>query len=153
MSSNVHKCVLRPNLKPAEAASAYLAFQRPIVFHRNHARSTEWHCPAESPIPHSAAGTGAAVGSRIIVTVKPSMNDIVFREIAWLRRRKAKMERSVEFNLRRLTVRRNEVRAFQKFNRFLQPRVAAKCIARHHHCHNLNGRPVHQFCQRRDHNW
>src|SRR5437867_5867872 len=36
--------------------------------------------------------------------VKPSMNDIVFREIAGSGRGKAEMDRSVEFNLCRLTI-------------------------------------------------
>src|ERR1022692_1260218 len=77
------------------------------------------------------------------------MNNIVFHEFAWTGRGKAEMERSVEFDLCRLTLSGNEVRTLQKLNRFLQPRV--RSIGRHHQCHNLNGRPVHQFCQRRDH--
>ena len=69
------------------------------------------------------------------------MNDIVFRESAWPGRGKAEMVGSVEFNLCRLTIRGNEVRAFQKLKRFLHPRVTG--IGRHHQCHSLNGRPVH----------
>jgi type I restriction enzyme, R subunit len=81
--------------------------------------------------------------------VKTSMNDIVFREIARSGRGKAKVSMPVEFNLCRLTVRRNKTRSLQKFDCFLQPPVI--WLGRHHQCRRLNGRPVHQFCQWRDH--
>jgi CheY-like chemotaxis protein len=81
--------------------------------------------------------------------VKPSMNDVVFREFAGAGSGKAEMDRSVEFDLCRLTVSGNEVRTFQKSKGFLQPPVTF--IGRHHQCHYLNSRPVHQFCQRRNH--
>ena len=60
------------------------------------------------------------------------------------------MERAVEFNLCGLTLRGNEVQTFQKPERFREPWVI-KRIGRRHYCHNLNGRPVHQFCQQCDH--
>ena len=44
--------------------------------------------------------------------VKPPMNDNVFREIAGAGSGKAKMARSVELNLCRLTVSGNELRTF-----------------------------------------
>src|SRR5208282_179812 len=44
----------------------------------------------------------------------------------------------------------NEVWPVLKLDRFLQPGWLHK-VRGHDQCHSLNGRPVHQFCQRRDH--
>ncbi len=85
----------------------------------------------------------------LAAAIKASMNDIVFREIAWAGRGKAEVSMPVEFNLCWLSVRRSEIRPLQKFERFLQPPII--WLGRHHQCRRLNGRPVHQFCQWRDH--
>jgi len=86
----------------------------------------------------------------LAAAVKPAMNDVVFRELAWSGRGKAKMERAIEFDLCRLTVVADKLRTRQQFERFLQPGWLRK-VRGHHQCHSLNSQPVHQFCQRRYH--
>src|ERR1700728_3859927 len=55
--------------------------------------------------------------------VKSPLNDIVYREIARPGCGKMEIERSVEFNLCRLTFSGNKIQPIQELKRFLQPRV------------------------------
>ncbi len=89
-------------------------------------------------------------------TIEPPVDNVVLRERARSRRGKAKVSRVSEFKFCRRAFDRDKVRPFQELQGFLQLRIVRLVLElqqgfRPPAPHQLDGQPIQQFGQRRDH--